>query len=222
MGDADGWDLSKDRPEGPAAGEPAAGPPAAWGQPAPGQAPPYGQDRYGQPPPYGHSPPYGQAPYGQAPPYGHPPPYAQPPSGQAPYAQAPYGQAEWGPPPGQPYPPGRYPPGYPQGYPPPKMPRTSNRAVAVLCCGIGSIVLLFSCFIGFVPAIVALCLAPGAKREIQQSQGMITGAGMVRAGRICSWITLALTVLAVVAVVALLIWGSSSWPQIGPFDINNY
>jgi hypothetical protein len=216
VGDADGWDLSKDRTEGPAAGESAAGPPAAEagpGEPGHGTAP-YGQAPYGQPgwapPPPGQAYPPGPYPPGQHPPPGGHPPGAYPPGA---YPQGPYPQG--------PYPQGPYPPGYPLGYPP-LMPRTSGRAVAVLCCGIGSLLLLFTCFVGFVPAIVALCLAPGAKREIEQSQGMITGLGLVQAGRICAWITIVLTVLGVAALVAFLSWGSGSWPTIGPIDINTY
>lgn len=58
---------------------------------------------------------------------------------------------------------GRYPPGY--GYQPP---RTCERATWVLGTGVGSLVMFFTCFLGFVPAIVTLFLAPGAKREIAQ------------------------------------------------------
>ena len=73
----------------------------------------------------------------------------------------------WGPPP----------PGY-GGYPP--VPRTSPRAVWVGVCGIGSLVALFTICIGFVPAIVALCLAPEAKRELREARGALSGDGLLR------------------------------------------
>jgi hypothetical protein len=128
-----------------------------------------------------------------------PPPYAQQPYGQQPYGQQPYGQ------PGYPQP-GYAQPGYPQPGYAPAGPPTAGRATAVLITGIASLVLLFSC-IGFIPAIVALVLAPGAEREIHASQGRLGGLGQVRAGRICSWITIAVTVLGLVIVGVILAVG---------------
>lgn len=148
---------------------------------------------------HGADPP--QGPYGAPPPgpYGAPPPGYGPPPGQ------------WGPPPGWGgYPPGQgYPsPGY--GYPP--VPRNSERAVWVMATGIASLVALFTCCLGFVPAIVSLCLAPGAKREIAASQRALSGEGMVKAGVICSWVTIGLTVLFIVLFVFLLAFTASfSW-----------
>jgi hypothetical protein len=69
-------------------------------------------------------------------------------------------------------------------------------------CGIASLVLLFTC-LGFVPAIVALVKAGPAQREILGSNGRLTGSGMVTAGRITAWITIALTVLAIIGIVLL-------------------
>ena len=119
-----------------------------WGPPAEG-APP--QQRPEQQPPYPPPPPYGQAPpapygysapagaYGQSPPQYPPPP---PPYGQSPASY------------GYPAPTGAY---GPQPY---YGPTTSGKATTVLVLGIVSLVLMFSC-IGFIPAIVALVLAPG-------------------------------------------------------------
>lgn len=97
----------------------------------------------------------------------------------------------WGPPP----------PGY-GGYPP--VPRTSPRAVWVGACGIGSLVALFTICIGFVPAIVALCLAPEAKRELREARGALSGDGLLRAGVICAWVTIAITVAVLVLLVVVL------------------
>jgi hypothetical protein len=154
----------------------------------------------GQPPQHGQQYPYGQQ---AQPPYGQPPqPYGQPPA----YGQAPqlYGQH------GQPYGAGQY--GYPVA------PRTPGRATAVLVCGIGSLVMLFTCGLGFIPAIVALCLAPGARRDIRASNGQLTGEGQVRGGVICSWIAIAITVLFVAVIVGLFAFGSSDGGSSGTVD----
>jgi hypothetical protein len=94
-------------------------------------------------------------------------------------------------PPGGPY-------GYGYGYGYPAGPTTSGRAVAVLVLGIVSIPTAFI-FIGFVPAIIALSLAPGARREINESGGRVSGQGMVTAGTITSIIAIVIVVLLIVA-----------------------
>lgn len=118
----------------------------------------------------------------------------------------------------RPPPPGGWgapPPNYGAGYPP--VPRTSPRAVWVGVCGIGSLIALFTVCIGFVPAIVALCLSPEAKREIRESRGALSGDGLRRAGVICAWVTIGITVLVVVLavwVLSVLDWSigeSVSW-----------
>ncbi|MGN6302277.1 MAG: DUF4190 domain-containing protein [Angustibacter sp.] len=165
-------------------------PAAAVQQPEQPTAAPYAQQPYQQQPqqpygqpqqPYQQQPqqPYGQPQYGQQAPYGGQPAYGQPPYGHQPPA---YGQ-----------------PSYAPG---PTGPATAGRATAVLITGIASLVLLFSC-IGFIPAIVALVLAPGAEREINASQGRLTGLGQVRAGKICSWITIGVTVIGLLVIVGL-------------------
>lgn len=127
-----------------------------------------------------------------------PPP---PPPVQQSYGQQPppgYGQQQYGPP-------------APTGYGAPG-PTTSGRATAVLICGISSLLLLLA-GVGFIPAVVALVLAGGAKREILESNGRLTGLDFVKTGLICSWITIALSVLAVIVVVifvVLLASGSGS------------
>ncbi|KQX67034.1 DUF4190 domain-containing protein [Angustibacter sp. Root456] len=142
------------------------------------------QQPYGQP----QQPQYGQPQFGQPqqPQYGQPQ-YGQPQYGQPQPQQPQYGQQQYGQ------------PGYAVG---PTGPATAGRATAVLITGIASLVLLFSC-IGFIPAIVALVLAPGAEREINASQGRLTGLGQVRAGKICSWITIGVTVLFLIVLVGL-------------------
>jgi hypothetical protein len=101
--------------------------------------------------------------------------------------------------PGLGYPPP--PPGYgypPQGYGYPPAPQNAGKAVAVLVLGIAGLVLTCSYGIGIIPAIVALALAPGAKREIRASGGQVTGEGLVKAGVICAWVAVGLGLLALV------------------------
>jgi hypothetical protein len=127
---------------------------------------------------------WGQRPEGEETgvPTGPVPPAGQPGWGPPAYGQQPpYGQPGWGPPPGYP----------PAGYPP----QTSSKATTVLVLGIVSLVTLWLCGLGFITAIIALVLAPGAAREIAASGGALTGEGQVRAGRIMSWVTVGLTLL---------------------------
>ena len=70
---------------------------------------------------------------------------------------------------------------------------TDGRAVAVLVLGASAITLFF--IGGFILAIVALALAPAAKRNIAAANGRLEGAGLVKVGVICSWITIGGTLL---------------------------
>ncbi|MDQ6874994.1 MAG: hypothetical protein M3042_08055, partial [Actinomycetota bacterium] len=127
--------------------------------------------------------PYGGAAYGQQ-------AYGQPGYGQQGYAQPGqgYGAAGYGPP--------VYQGGY--GY---IGPQASGKATVVMVLGIAGIVLLCGYGIGIVPAVIALALSGGAKREIEASGGRLTGLGMVTAGRITGWIGVGLFLLGVILVV---------------------
>lgn len=116
---------------------------------------------------------------------------------QPPYAQQPYPQQPYG----QPY--GGYAMPYTRTAP------TSGKATTVLVLGVASLLLTFMCGIGLVTAIVALVIAPGAKREVHQSQGRLTGLGLVQGGVVCSWITIGLVVLMAAFIVLLLVVGRS-------------
>ena len=127
-------------------------------------------------------------------PASHDPPGAPPPAGH------PSG-------PGYPSPPGYPPPagypsgppayGSPSGYGPGQGPQqTSTRAIVALVCAVGSFVVF-----PLVPAIVALVLAPGATREIEESGGRLTGEGLVTAARITAWINIGLFLLVLVVFV---------------------
>lgn len=137
----------------------------------PGQ-PPEQQPGWGQPGQFGQpGQPYGQQ-WGQQP--------SQPPYQPGP--PAPYGQPGYGP------------------YPSFGQPATSSKATTVLVLGIVSLVLMFTCGLGFVTAIIALVMAPGAKKEIAWSGGRLTGESQIRTGSILSWVTLGLTALAAVLI----------------------
>ena len=80
--------------------------------------------------------------------------------------------------------------------------------------GISSLVLLCAVFVflpvAVVPAIIALALAPGAKREIQASGGALTGLGTVKAGVVCSWVTIGVSIAWIVLLIALFALGTAT------------
>jgi hypothetical protein len=191
-------DLTQRLPE-----QPPYGSTHPWSDPAPPPSPqpsappsqpyqqPYAQQHPQQSSPQQSSPqqPHPQQQYAQQPypqPYGAPTPYGQP------YGQT-YGQ------------------GYGQAYPGygTAAPTSSSKAVAVLVLGIASLVLLFMCGLGVITAVIALVMAPGAKREIRESQGRLGGAGMVQGGVITSWVAIGLFVLFVAVWIVILSVGGS-------------
>lgn len=84
-------------------------------------------------------------------------------------------------------------------------PQTSGRAIAVMVLGIVGIVLLCGYGVGLIPAIVSLSLAPGARREIRQSNGRISGEGQVTAGVVLSWVTVGLFIAAAAIIAVALV-----------------
>jgi hypothetical protein len=176
-----------------------------WSDPAPAQQPAGEQQ-----PPYGQvypEQPYSAQGYPQA-------PYAAPGYPQQGYPQQGYPQQAY---PQQGYPQQTYPQaaygqpagavGY-SGYGS-AAPTSSGKAVAVLVLGISSLLLVWMCGLGLVTAIVALVMAPGAKRDIRASQGRLTGLGLVQGGVITSWIAIGLFVLLAGAWIALMVAGNS-------------
>ncbi len=89
-------------------------------------------------------------------------------------------------------------------------PQTSGKATAILVLGIVSLVLMCAYGLGLIPAIVALAMAPGAKREIAASGGRIQGDGQVKAGVVCSWVTVGIVAVSIVAVVIIAIVAAGS------------
>jgi len=119
----------------------------------------------------------------------------------------------YAPPPGYGYPPPQPPVGGPQFAPPyPQYapPQTAGKAIAVLVLGIVGLVMMCGYGIGIIPAIIALALAPGAKREIQGSGGRLQGEGMLKAGVVCSWVTVGLVILGVLFLIVAIIASSVS------------
>ncbi|GAA4992915.1 hypothetical protein [Kineococcus glutinatus] len=207
----------------------AAAPAAAqgWGAPPQDQQAWQDQQRGAQqaPPQWAAQQPPGPQPYPPNQTYGQPGPAQHGPAqpGPAQYAPGQYAPGQYGPAqyaPGQ-YAPAQYAPGqYGQhGYGAP----VAGQAQAVMWTGIGSLALLvFSAGgLGFIPAIVSLVMAPGARRQVLESQGRLQGLGQIRTGQICAWVTLGLTLLAVLAVVVLVVVLRAAIPDTGSdFDLS--
>ncbi len=88
-----------------------------------------------------------------------------------------------------------------QPYPPRQ--EQSGTAVAALVLGIcGFLVCPLIC------SIAAIVTGTMAKNEIDRSGGRLTGRDMAKAGLILGWIGVALCVLAVLLIVALVVFGS--------------
>lgn len=133
-----------------------------------------------------------QPPGGDQPPFGQPqdqPPFA-PPQAPPPFPQ-PQGPAPFGAPqPG-------YGPAQPPGYGPPAFQQQGNngKAIAALVLGILSVL----CF-GILAGIPAIIFGQIAKREIDAGNG--GGRGMAQAGFILGIVSVAITVLALIVVLA--------------------
>ncbi|WP_432503176.1 hypothetical protein [Kineococcus arenarius] len=88
----------------------------------------------------------------------------------------------------------------PYGQPP-----VTGAAHAVLWTSVGGLVLLGT-GLGWIAAIVALALTPGARRELLAAQGTRRGLGYLLAGKIIAWVTIALSLLFVIGLVAFIAW----------------
>ncbi|WP_187585107.1 DUF4190 domain-containing protein [Gordonia sp. OPL2] len=159
--------------------------------------PVYGRSPFGQSPPNPDAPypgqPYPNAPYPNQQ-YPNQQPYPNQPYPNAPYPNQQYGQAygaaAHG---GQPY------AGQPFGVPGAMTPQTDGRATASLICGVLSLPLVLFCSGLAVPIpIVAVVLGVLARRDIANSGGLRTGAGMALAGIITGAVALVLMVIVLV------------------------
>lgn len=193
-----GPDLTKHTPAEPSPYEA----PQLWSEPQAYQQQPYQQQQpypqqsHPQQPHPQYQQPYGQPgqPTGQQAPYGAPGAYGQP------YGAAGYRTTGY--------------PGYGSA-----SPATSGKAVTVLVLGIASLVLLFMCGLGLITAVIALAMAPGAKREIRESQGRLGGLGMVQGGVITSWVAIGLVLLFVALWIGLMTFGGSIGSDFSSSDI---
>jgi hypothetical protein len=154
------------------------------------------------PPPYGGDP---NNPYGEQPPYTPPPP-------QDPYAAGGYQQAPSSTPPPSYMPPpapGPYYGGPVQygaaGYP---AQRNNSLALISMICGIGGLVLMFFCGLGFLPAVAALILGFVGRSQINQSGGTQGGSGMALTGIITGGVAIALSVIVFIIVLSTGVLGA--------------
>jgi len=99
-------------------------------------------------------------------------------------------------PPTSAYPPPSTPPGY--AATPGQFPKTSTYAVVSLVLAIGSFVLC-----PLILSIAALVVASSASKEIEASNGWITGDGMVKAAKIIAWINIAIVLVGIIGFILL-------------------
>jgi len=135
-------------------------------------------------------PPYGRWEQPLPSPTQTPSPTQMPPPPQPPYGYGP--PPAWG-----------YAPPPPYGYGPPQAhTQTEGMAIVVLVLSIAS---FFMFGFGVIMAIVALCLCPSATRNIEASQGTLTGEGFVTAAKAISWVNVALTGIMVIGFIVFFI-----------------
>ncbi len=83
---------------------------------------------------------------------------------------------------------------------------TPRAATVVGLLGVGSLPGMLFCGLGAPLAVLALVMAPSAKRQVLDSGGRLGGLGLIRAGRICSVVSLVIAVVMVVGVVIAYNW----------------
>lgn len=86
----------------------------------------------------------------------------------------------------------------PPPMPQPTAPQSSGKSIAVMVLGIVGLVFTCAYGIGVIAAIVSLALAPSAKKELIAARGRLNGEGFIKAGVICSWISVGLTVVGLI------------------------
>ena len=162
-------------------------------------------DPYGQPNPYYGQAPQGQAPYGQTP-YGQQPqqPVEQNAFGQPvhdPYARADYGQPTFGQ------------PGYPGPYaqaPYAQVPPKHPQATTALVLGIISLAGAMFCLVPILLAPFAWFTGSRAVKQIDASNGALTGRDSAMVGKVLGIVGTVLLILGVLVVTALFVWAVST------------
>lgn len=72
--------------------------------------------------------------------------------------------------------------------------------------GVGSLPAMLFCGLGAPMAVLALVMAPSAKRQVVDAGGRFGGLGLIRAARICSIISLMIAVVMAVGLVLAYNW----------------
>ncbi len=88
---------------------------------------------------------------------------------------------------------------------PPALP-VPRRATAVGYLGIASLPGMLFCGLGVVVAVMALVMAPAARREVLAGEGRLGGLGLIRTGTICSWVSVVLAVVGGALAIAAFLW----------------
>lgn len=83
---------------------------------------------------------------------------------------------------------------------------TARAATVVGLLGVGSLPGMLFCGLGTPMAVLALALAPSAKRQVVDSGGRVGGLGLIRAARICSVVSLVVALVMVVGAVLAYNW----------------
>lgn len=91
------------------------------------------------------------------------------------------------------------------GQPLPQNPDTNGKAITAFVLGLGGI---FICPV--ILSVAAIVLGGQARGEIAGSQGQQKGQGLAKAGVILGWISLALTLLFIIAIVAFGVFAEDS------------
>jgi len=129
---------------------------------------------------------------------GPPSPYQQP--YEQPYQQPyPQGSVQYQPEQGQPYQP--QPPQYGAPYAYSAPPEKNALGVWSLVLGILSVVMLFSCLVGFLAAIPAVITGHLSRKA--QREGLADNGGLALGGVITGWVTIGLTILLIVGFAVL-------------------
>lgn len=82
---------------------------------------------------------------------------------------------------------------------------TARAASIVALLGVGSLPGLLFCLLGAPMAVIALALAPWARRQVLATGGREGGLGLIRTARICSVVSLAISAVVVASLVLVLV-----------------
>ena len=83
---------------------------------------------------------------------------------------------------------------------------TARAAAVVGLLGVGSLPGMLFLGLGAPMAVIALVMAPSARRQVLDSHGRLGGLGLIRAARICSIISLVIAVVMAVGLVLAYNW----------------